>query len=290
VALRYSAKKTNPIFGMQTKTPAPDDHPFEWRLTISSWLLYALAFNLVFFLQELFLVLPKALTPGLYPTLFHNNQTWTGQDPLQDLLQGTGAVSIFLIGTIFAFLLHSRPERSTTHHLFIFWMAYQGLFQSLPQVVIGGMNPSNDVGMAMNYLGLGRADKAVAGFVALGVMAAAGLWLGPHLLSLAPDSAQIHTRSKRAGFIFRIGVLPAFAGIILIVPFRMPRNLVELILWPLIVTFAGTLWLQLSARRITRVRYCGRPKPASIFLPFWALVILVLIFQLILRPGIRFYY
>lgn len=40
------------------------------RLTVSSALLYALAFNLTFLIQELFLVLPKALLPGVRPTLF----------------------------------------------------------------------------------------------------------------------------------------------------------------------------------------------------------------------------
>ena len=40
----------------------------DWRLIADSALLYALAFNLVFFVQELFLVVPKALTPGLRPT------------------------------------------------------------------------------------------------------------------------------------------------------------------------------------------------------------------------------
>jgi hypothetical protein len=39
------------------------------RLTLSSALLYSLAFNLTFFIQELLLVVPKALTPGLHPTL-----------------------------------------------------------------------------------------------------------------------------------------------------------------------------------------------------------------------------
>jgi hypothetical protein len=61
---------------------------------LGSSLLYAIAFNLTFFIQELFLVIPKSLTPGLYPTLFHNNHTWTGTNPLQDLLQGTGALAI----------------------------------------------------------------------------------------------------------------------------------------------------------------------------------------------------
>ena len=59
--------------------------PGNWRLTIASALLYVLAFNLTFFIQELFLVLPKALTPGLRPTLFHNNHSWQGTSPLASI-------------------------------------------------------------------------------------------------------------------------------------------------------------------------------------------------------------
>jgi len=38
---------------------------WNWKLTSASALIYTLAFNLIFFIQELFLVLPKAFTPGL---------------------------------------------------------------------------------------------------------------------------------------------------------------------------------------------------------------------------------
>jgi hypothetical protein len=68
--------------------------PWNWKQTISSALLYTLAFNLTFFIQELFLVLPKALTPGVRATLFHNSHSWEGENPLTSLFQGTGALAI----------------------------------------------------------------------------------------------------------------------------------------------------------------------------------------------------
>jgi hypothetical protein len=275
---------------MKTRITAGLDHgSWDWRLTITSWLLYVLTFNLVFFLQELFLVLPKALTPGLYPTLFHNNHTWTGQNPLQDLLQGTGALTIFLLGTLFASVLPKSFGTSKTWRLFLFWMAYQGLFQSLAQVVIGALIPSNDVGMAMNYLQLNDAGKVGAAILAFGTMAAVGLWLGPHLLPLASAPSQVDSQRKRAGFLLRTATLPAIAGILLIVPFRMPRNVVELVLWPVIVAVAGTTWLQLSAWRVPQVPYSSPQKPSSILMPLLAVIMLLLIFQLVLRPGVRFY-
>lgn len=134
---------------------APDAAtPWNWKLMIISTLLYAFAFNLTFFIQELFLVLPKALTPGLSPTLFHNNHSWEGEHPLASLFQGTGALAIFLTGVVCALLLLRGPGRSTTVRLFLIWMAYGGFFQALPQVVIGAISPRSDVGMAMDYLRL----------------------------------------------------------------------------------------------------------------------------------------
>src|ERR1044071_980816 len=90
--------------------PAP---PWDWRLTLQSAILYALAFNLVFFIQELFLVLPKALTPGLRPILYHNNHSWQGDHPFAALFQGTGALAILLVGLGFALLLRRVRGRST---------------------------------------------------------------------------------------------------------------------------------------------------------------------------------
>lgn len=149
------------LFGLQGRcsarrpsvgVPEPT-RPWDWKLTITSALLYALAFNLIFFIQELFLVIPKALTPGLRPILYHNNHNRTGENPPASLFQGTGALAIFATGVICALLLKFRPARSA-RRLFLIWLAYNGFLQSLPQVVIGSVEPENDVGRAMTLVGI----------------------------------------------------------------------------------------------------------------------------------------
>ena len=88
-----------------------------WRLVVSSTLLYTLAFNLTFFIQELFLVVPKALTPDLRPTLYHNNHLWQGENPIAHLLQGTGALAIFISATVCMVLLErDRIPADRRHH------------------------------------------------------------------------------------------------------------------------------------------------------------------------------
>ena len=262
---------------------------WNWKLTINSALLYALAFNLTFFIQELFLVLPKALTPGLRPTLFHNNHRWEGENPLASLFQGTGALAILVTGVACALFLWRGAARSTTARLLLIWMTYNEFLQSLPQVVIGAVNPRNDVGMAMDYLGLGAIAKTAAALVALAAIPVAALWLRRPLLSLAEDPACIHSARARTRFIFHAATVPALAAVLLIIPFRIPREWIEVVILPAVVTVIGTAWLQAGAWHVSGVKTEGRLGVGSIALPLGALLVLLLVFQLLLRPGVRFY-
>lgn len=264
-------------------TPAA---PWPWTLMISSALLYALAFNLTFFIQELFLVLPKAFTPGLQPTLFHNNHTWDGQHALANLFQGTGALATFLTGLTCALLLR-RERRSTTLRLFLIWMAHCGLLMSLPQVVVGAINPANDVGMAMNYLGFGDVTKVTAALMALAAIPVVALWLRRPLLSLAEEPAAIAQIAGRTRFVFQVATLPAVVAILLIIPFRVPRELIEVVIVPTVVTVIGIPWLQAGAWRVEGVKSSGEAS-SSIALPAAALLGLLVVFHLLLKPGIRF--
>ena len=269
--------------------------PWNWKLTIASALLYALAFNLTFFIQELFLVIPKALTPGLRPILFHNNHTWAGENPLASLFQGTGALAILVTGLLCALLLKYRPARSNAARLFLIWMVYNGFLQSLPQVIIGSVEPENDVGMAMDYLHFSVAAKTAAALVALLAIAAAALSLRAPLLSLEENVGDIGNGRARTAFMFRVATLPALAAILLIIPFRVPRNWVEVAAVPVVVTVVGVAWIQAGAWAVRDAKASGASdwKSAlgskSIEYACGALLILLSIFHLVLRPGVRFY-
>jgi hypothetical protein len=263
---------------------------WNWRLTILSALLYTLAYNLIFFIQELFLVLPKALTPGLRPILFHNNHTWTGDNPLAGLFQGTGALAILLVASACALKLRLRPPRTGGARLFLTWMTYNGFMQSLPQVVIGSFVPANDVGMAMDYLHMSAAAKTLAALAALLAMAVVALSLRRPLLSLAESAEEIAGDRTRTRFVFKVATLPALAAILLIIPFRIPRNWIEVIATPAVVTLIGIAWIQAGAWAVRDVKADGKPLSSkSLKVALGALLVVFLIFQFILRPGIRFY-
>jgi hypothetical protein len=292
-------QRAHRISGSEVRKAA---RPWDWKLTIASALLYALAFNLTFFIQELFLVVPKALTPGLLPILFHNNHTWAGENPLARLFQGTGALAIFITGVICVLLLNQLPARSAGVRLFLIWMAYNGLLQSLPQVAIGSVEPQNDVGMAMDYLHFSVAGKMAAALVALIAIAIAALTLRRPLLSVAQDMGDIGDSRTRTAFMFRVATLPALAAILLIIPFRVPRNWVEVAAVPVVVTVIGIAWLQAGAWAVSGAKASGAPETLgsnalgsnalgskTVGYAFGALLLLLLVFQLLLRRGVRFY-
>lgn len=246
-----------------------------WRLPIASALLYTLAYNLTFFIQELFLVVPKALTPGLRPTLFHNNHTWQGHHPLASLFQGTGALATLISGIVCLLILRGDRIRSPTFRLFLTWMAFHGFFQALPQVVMGAFIAGNDVGMAMDYFHLPAVAKGIAALAALAVMPPIATRLARHLLGLDPS-------------LFRIATIPALAAIPLIVAFRVPREMIEVLLPPVLVTVVGLAALHSVGWKIEGSRSADAQQ-ISIVYPLVTVVALLLVFQLVLRPGIAFY-
>jgi hypothetical protein len=258
------------------------------RTTLASTLLYVLAFNLTFFVQELFLVLPKAFLPGLEVTLFHNNHAWKGEHPLAALFQGGGAAATLLEAAVCAALLRYGGLRAGALRLLLAWMAYCGAFMALPQVVVGALSAASDVGMAMAYLQLGPAAKGFAALLALAAMPPIAVLLLRPLLALADDAACIADAAARTRFVFRIATAPALIAIVPIVAFRVPREWTEVVLPPLAVSLLGVPWMQAAAWRVEGVNARGSAT-WPIAWPLAADAFVLLLFQLALRPGIRFF-
>ena len=255
--------------------------PWDWGLSLRSALAYALAFNLVFLVQELFLVIPKALTPGLKPTLFHNNHHWSGHHPLEPLFQGTGAAATVVLAGLCALWLARRPPGSATLRLLVTWTVFHGLMEALPQAVVGAVFPGNDVGMAMDYFRMARAAKVAAALAAILAIAFAARWIAARLRALAPDVAG-------PALMLRLALLPAAAGVLIILPFRVPGAIDQVAIVPVAVALIGASWLQAWAGRVAPA---GAPpvRPGSLWTLVAAGLVMLAVFQGVLRPGIPFY-
>lgn len=278
--LMYSARRW-----LRSPRVRTDFAAWSWQLTLKSTLAFALAFNLIFFIQELFLVLPKALTPGLEPTLFHNNHDWRGHRPIEELLQGTGAMATVTAGIIFGMWLKWRTPAGDVWRLVLFWLALLGFLAALPQVVIGAVLPRNDVGRAMRHLGMPPIALLLASGGAFIAMALACWRLTPYLLSVADRHG---SPRRRAGAAFRIGVLPCLFAIPLIVPFRIPGATIEVLFPPIVDALVAAVWIQASAWHVSSTGADpARVQPLNRL--FLALGCLLAFFQLVLARGIDFF-
>jgi len=275
--------------GRRRATPEARSHRrWDPGPSVGSTLLCAIAFNLVFIVQEVFLAVPKALAPGLHATLYHNNHSWSGSNPIARLLQGCGALAIFAVGLVAVYVLARRPPRSATVRLFVIWIAFNGLFQSLPQVVAGAVLPQNDVGMAMDYLHLGRGVMIALALAAMVAMVAAGTWLEGRFIEMAPDAAMVASPAGRMAFVFREATIPAVAAVPAILLFRVPGALDQVVMVPVAVVLLGLPWVQATAWRAQRGGSRVPVGRVAIRAPFVILLVLLVVFQVLLRPGVSF--
>jgi hypothetical protein len=158
------------------------------------------------------------------------------------------------------------------------------LLLALPQVTVGALSDASDLGRAMVYLQLGETARLVLALASLAAMPAIALVLSRAFLALAPET-RAKTRA-RAFFLFQVATLPALLSLALIIPFRVPREFIEVVIVPVAVMVVGVPWMQAGAAWIGTA---PRPAAPSALAP-WLIGILALLafFQLVLRPGITF--
>lgn len=254
------------------------------NLIINMAVLYALAYNIIFFIQELFLALGKKWL-GLTAYLYNNNHDWDGSHSLTALAQGYGAVAIFIFGLIF-FLLSTRTSKTTQWlHVFYLWLGFQGLAQSIPQFVTASMFPETDTGQAFAYLGVSKGLGLFISIVGVAGLLYLGTKMSVFLVRLAPAQDYISTGRQRFGYLFRSAVIPSFVAVILIVPFLiMPweraLNPLFLTLNAIPVIFAHGWKINLSQAKNNAVH------KKILWVPIVLLLMLLVFFRTILVDGI----
>src|SRR5690606_11893133 len=98
--------------------------------------------------------------------------------------------------------------------------------------------------------------------------------------------------AAQVAFVFRAVTLPALVALVLVVPFRVPREWIEVLLLPVIVTVPAVVWMQAGAWLIAvddGVSVAGGRRGWPVVWPLAAVSVLLLVFQVVLRPGVAFY-
>lgn len=269
-----------PLFIGYMRLARADARACAWP-RLGSVVVCTLAFNLTFFWQELWLVIPKAFA-GLAPVLFHNDHDWTVRSPVADLLQGTGALATFSSGLAALAVLLAGKRLTPNWRLFAWWMVFQGLFQSLTQVAIGCFIAGNDVGRALGFLGVSATVKSALLGGSVLAMALVGAMLAAHAPAGLARASASSTRALAGALL-----VTACGCVLLSVPFREPREWIEVVMIPIVVNVIGTGWVVFGAPRRRSQREVVDEIP-GVAVPLVALVALLGAFQFVLRPGVHF--
>jgi hypothetical protein len=257
-----------------------------WPMVINSSVLYALAYNLIYFIQELFLALGKKWI-GLKAYLYHNNHNWIGEDPRDDLMQGLGALVILILGVILLLLFFKMRKSQHWSSLFILWLAYHGLIQALPQLSTVPMDRGSDVGQAITYLQLGPNIDYMISYASIFVIIALAYGFSRWFMQFSPANRIPDHGLKRFSSIFFIVLLPAVLGTLILFPYRiMPINryqmtvMLLLVCLPFIFAFS---WLIKGVKPLD-----NEVNQKVIKTPIILSLLVLLFFQLVLAPGVVF--
>lgn len=254
---------------------------------LNSAVLYALAYNLIYFLQELFLVLGKNAL-GLEAYLYHNNHNWVGEHPMTSLMQGSGALAIFIIGILCLVGLSRFKDSNSSWRAFMLWMAFHGLMQSVPQLMVAFFAPTTDVGQALvGYLDIGQTALASLAIISMIAIALLSIWFARPLLNLAPLEAENEHPKFRLKYTRFTAFGAALLGSILIIPFKVPPMVQGLT--PFLLLVFSVPWLWSASPYVKNIKTTSNRINDQIqWIPIVLLLVLLLCFRFVLAPGIKF--
>ena len=269
------------------KSVAIDQKQKLYRVAINSAVLYAIAYNLIFFVQELFLVLGKK-SLGLTAYLYHNNHNWDGEHELTQLMQGSGALTIFILAILLTIVLLSVKKISEAWRLFLLWLIFHGFIQSIYQVVTVVFAPYSDMGQVfVGHFSSSEAVTVIMSLIGFLLIVLFCFWFTRQLLGFAPKETNGSIPKERLRHIRYIAVISAALGTLLILPFRLPPW--EQALSPLLILTTVIPWVWVSATFSGRTTHSSENLKDRIrWIPVVFLILLLVVFIFVLAPGIRF--
>jgi tetratricopeptide (TPR) repeat protein len=249
--------------------------------------LFALAFNLIYFIHELALVVAGAWL-GNDPILFHNNMHYLNMpQPTQNLAFAAGPVAVFVAGLLGLMLYFMARHSTGTFKFFAFWFAYHGVWLFLAQVPEIAFASHGDFARGIAVLNLCQPSRVAGAILGVAGLIFLGLFATRPLLAGALSSDELATAGSRRKLILQSGILPWLLGSILIIPFRLPP--LERAILPL---FGGVplilAWLNAGRAQMSNAAVQSINKKIS-WAGITALVAVFLGFRFILAAGVPFY-
>lgn len=218
---------------------------------LNGTILSALAFNIIYFIHELGLVVAGAWL-GNDPILFHNSVNFMNlSQPAQNLAFAAGPVAVFIVGLICGGVYLGLRRSAGAFKLFVFWLSYHGLWLFLGQVPEIAFAAHGDFARGIAFLQLRQPVRIVGAILGLIGLVLLGLFATKPLLETAITNDELTITSNRRKLIFQSGILPWLIGSILIIPFRVPP--LDRAILPFLGGFP-LIWTLLNAGRVKNLQ------------------------------------
>ena len=258
-----------------------------WSRLLNETVLFALAFNLIYFIHELALVVAGAWL-GNDPILFHNNMHFTNMSlPMQNLAFTAGPVAVFVAGLLGLASYFMVRQSNSIFSVFVFWFAYHGLWLFLGQLPEMAFSSHNDFARGLAVFNLGQPIRLLLTVCGIAGLILLGLFATKPLLATALTNNEVVTAGSRRKLIVQSGILPWLLGSILIIPFRLSP--VERIILP----FFGGVPLILTLLNAGRSKNIFAANPSLNKKISWggimALFAVFCFFRFVLAPGVPMY-
>lgn len=250
---------------------------------INSAVLYALSFNIIFFIQELFLALGKKWL-GLKAYLYHNNHNWDGTHPMQGLAQGLGALAILIFGVIvFGFI--RAAKKTSWIYVFLVWLSFEGFAQSIPQFITAFIAKDTDTGQAFTYLKIGEPSGILISIACIFFMLYVCSIYSKLFLNMSSSHSVDSNAFSKFKYLFGAVILASFLGAIICIPFRiMPWNRAVM---PFMVTLISVPMIWAYGWRIKSNKgHDNMINHKIAILPIFFLLLVLFFFQLVLAKGL----
>jgi hypothetical protein len=253
------------------------------RLFTISSIIYVLAFLLTTVVHEFGHGLVSALLGG-EPVVHHVYVEHHGlEGGRRAAVSAAGPLVSLLQGVTLGLLLRVRRRGPSVSRLFALWLCLHGLVNFFGYLITTPFVPNADLGKIASWLGLPAFARWALCAAGLGAVTWIGYWSRAPLLSFAVD-AELDASAKRR-HVWLAGVGPWLVGWLVIALASTPAPHWITYGYPL---FAG-FFLIVTLKKIDDVPVEGHDRE-WVEAPLWpwilALMLVLLVFAFVLRPGV----
>ena len=258
-------------------------------IALNSTVLYVIAFLITTIIHEFSHALAGVINAS-DPVLHHNFVEHLSSSHLSTLQK----VSIALAGPVSSLLqgllagaLFLKSKKKTPLQLFFLWLSVLGFSNFLGYLMTGSLFQVGDIGKVYHLLDVPLFIQITLAVFGSGILLLIAYKITVPFLQFSYRQNWINEPQSRKNFSFLIIILPWIIGSTIITILYLPIIAIISIIYPIMSGMVFIFPWQ-NAQRISNVELSDNKEIGKLLYSlYFSLVVLIIVFRLILAPGIR---